>query len=418
MTCREFQMAAQRFAEPVLAAELIGEEELDDLLERVCGTGAGVSRSDVLRVLGTGVESLDGVLGGGLLGGRVVGVHCEGGGSGQELCQTLLVNSLLTYHDSTAAVVDTTGNFDILRLYTIILSRLQHDATLIASLNLPTTTPDSAQEVEDVAAQVLDRVKIMRVFDFVGVVEAVGEVRDEWEGRSSRNDMVEKEKEDVEPKKPPKRTMVPDSEDEEEDEEMLFDVTAPTTSVQEPGPEPEPEPINSKTTEQDQDSKPARTKFILIDNLPHVLNPLLKKNFVEANALAHSFLHSLTRLTKTHTLHTLLIIPTTLPRAPSPVRPHQEQRPQQPPPPPSIFSSNNAVLALGNVLGPYVDLGVLVTRVPRRKGDAGVFYREGGARGRKCEMVDVMEIVSDRWEARVGAWGTFCKGETGIRACV
>ena len=64
---------------------------------------------------------------------------------------------------------------------------------------------------------------------------------------------------------------------------------------------------------------------------------------------------------------------------------------------------------------------MLVSQMPRKKMDARVFYRDGndGNRGvkklRGVEMVSVLEVVSDRWEGRVGAWGTFIEGEKGIR---
>ena len=75
-----------------------------------------------------------------------------------------------------------------------------------------------------------------------------------------------------------------------------------------------------------------------------------------------------------------------------------------------------------SVLGPYVDLGLLVTRVPKRRLDARAFYSEagegqrGGAGVRKkgVEMVCVLEVVSDRWGGRVGAWGTFATGSDNV----
>ena len=66
-------------------------------------------------------------------------------------------------------------------------------------------------------------------------------------------------------------------------------------------------------------------------------------------------------------------------------------------------------------------MSLLVTQMPRKRMDARVFYRDGndGNRGvkklRGVEMVSVMEVVTDRWEGRGGAWGTFIDGEKGIR---
>lgn len=77
--------------------------------------------------------------------------------------------------------------------------------------------------------------------------------------------------------------------------------------------------------------------------------------------------------------------------------------------------------SLANILPRYVDVSLLVSSMPLKKMDAKVFYRDesGGHRGPKkfrgVEMVWVMEVVSDRWEGRVGAWGTFVEGEMGLK---
>jgi hypothetical protein len=80
---------------------------------------------------------------------------------------------------------------------------------------------------------------------------------------------------------------------------------------------------------------------------------------------------------------------------------------------------------LASILPRYVDKGVLVSLLPRRKMDARVFYRDegsgSGARGvagkkmRGVEMVGVLEVVSDRWEGKVGAWGAFLQSEKGLK---
>jgi hypothetical protein len=48
--------------------------------------------------------------------------------------------------------------------------------------------------------------------------------------------------------------------------------------------------------------------------------------------------------------------------------------------------------------------------------DARIHYSDTGESGKKrgVEMVGVLEVVSDRWEGRSGAWGTFCEGKDGI----
>ena len=141
--------------------------------------------------------------------------------------------------------------------------------------------------------------------------------------------------------------------------------------------------------------------------------------------MAASLFTTLTDLTRSHSLHTLLINPAHPPRASSPKRfapqnqlgPLPQQQRWNPPLPPSIFASNDAVPGLMDLLGRYTDMEILVSRIPRRSLDARVHYSDTDRSGQKrgVEMVGVLEIVSDRWEGRSGAWGTFREGKDGIR---
>jgi hypothetical protein len=226
----------------------------------------------------------------------------------QKICTTLLVTCLLQYEDSTAAVVDTTGNFDVLKLYTLIVARLSRQPHVLASLRASVGL--ELGSAEDVAAKVLDRVKIMRVFDFEGVREAVGEIRDELEGRRRRQSAERREDEAKKEETPitdrenlaknrekPKRTFVADSEDEDDDEEeeMLFESEnkpSPVSNVQDLDTTSVPEqaqPKLSGTSRQDSEtisnkSTPKTLKFILIDNLTQVLSPLLKNDIIKGSS--------------------------------------------------------------------------------------------------------------------------------------
>lgn len=202
--------------------------------------------------------------------------------------------------------MDTTGNFDVLRLFTLIIARLlscQQSQDLLAPLR-ESVGLGSDSRAEDVAAKVLDRVKIMRVFDFEGVREAVGEIRDELEGRGGGGkDTEEKEealaKEQVrvgEAKETSKRTFVPDSEgeDEDEEEEMLFESEAEVTSAKEVQQSDKmsvskrEQTVPPDTPKHDSDgipenNTPGTLKFILIDNLAQVLGPLLKQDLTQGS---------------------------------------------------------------------------------------------------------------------------------------
>jgi hypothetical protein len=135
----------------------------------------------------------------------------------------------------------------------------------------------------------------MRVFDFMGAREAVDEIRDGLEKKKNiepASKVEEKNehalKEDNAMIEPPtdklqmKRTYVADSEDEEDDEEMLFDSDATITAAAQPVRDPEPAQTEaSEAPHPETETEPGQIKIILIDNLAQVLNPLLKKDYIQ-----------------------------------------------------------------------------------------------------------------------------------------
>lgn len=64
---------------------------------------------------------------------------------------------------------------------------------------------------------------------------------------------------------------------------------------------------------------------------------------------------------------------------------------------------------------------LLVSQMPRRKSDAKALAAHGDAIGsgaekrvQGVEMVNVVEVLSDHYEGRVGAWGTFRVDSEGV----
>lgn len=386
-------------------------------------------------------------------------------------CLSLLVSSLLSpatssFH-TTAAIIDTTGNVDVLRIYTLILYRLRNQPGPRQAFQSSLPGGDDLT-VEDLAAKVLDRVKIMRVFDVIGVMEAINEIRNELDGTGKRGEVKRKESptEELVPKREDfplrqKRTVVADSED--EDDEMLFDVEEPEnmdshasfpetetqTENSRDAPAPNPLPTSEKLEETEISSTGVpRTSFILIDNLAHIITPVLRKDYVHgrfpvrpssnpiliestAHTLSHALLRSLSTLTKTNSLHTLLLNPTSFPYSPKPrpeaatsTEPTHHQRHRLPPPPPSIFSSNAAIPALTGLLSPYLDMHLLVSKMPKRKADArklaslgeDTFAPLSGEKERRhgVQMAWVVEVLMDRCGGRTEDWGSFDVGDGGV----
>jgi hypothetical protein len=231
-------------------------------------------------------------------------------------------------------VVDTTGSFDVLKLYAAIFARLHkdnavaktRDAAHAAAFGPDYAEPDGVrkftnEDVEDAAERVLGRVRIMRVFDLEGVMEAVEEV-----GRELSGDVVAPDRTDTEDnaetsptttgsaaaaaaaantpslktgeatvsknvslvvKDPPMRLEVPDSEDEEDEDEMLLDAAEQNSQKH--------TELQSGTENQDVVSKPQsiideppemvqKIEMIVIDNIAHVVSPVMKNNYVQCTS--------------------------------------------------------------------------------------------------------------------------------------
>ena len=100
-----------------------------------------------------------------------------------------IASHLLNQENDDVAFIDTTGSFSPLHLREVVTYRLLNPSKHVkyrqsgyvyakVQLKVETETEDA---IQDKAAGMLDRVKIMRVFDFAGVVEAVGEIGEVWD---------------------------------------------------------------------------------------------------------------------------------------------------------------------------------------------------------------------------------------------
>lgn len=121
-------------------------------------------------------------------------------------------------------------------------------------------------EATDRATSMLDRVKVMRVFDFAGVVEAIGEVGEMWEA-------VSQEREDAKERAPQRNKgikAIPDSDD--EFEEMLDDLPTPERSNPE-------ENVPSSTSD-----GAGQIGIIIIDTITNVVSSMMSKSQIQGTA--------------------------------------------------------------------------------------------------------------------------------------
>jgi hypothetical protein len=221
------------------------------------------------------------------------------------------------------------------------------------------------------ALKLLDRLKISKVFDFVGLTEAIDEVRDMLQAKSSS----------LGDEPPPPRATIADSEDEEE--EML---DGPDLGDEASKPEARPDELRP----------PAR--LLIIDNISHVTSPLIKSNYPQGQALLTAMMRSLGHLTRTHDLCTVVF-------GTAMVKSSADDETL------SLFKSCTIRPVLGDGLGYLLDVHMYLHQQPSRTTIAAT----DGAQEpqRPAGMVSVLEVVQDRNAGRFGRWGAFAKGNCG-----
>jgi hypothetical protein len=87
MAAPQMPKTPARPAEPLLASQVISDQELYHLLEAACN-GDGAKKRNQGELLSVGIKSLDDALGGGIVGGRVVGMSDEAGAGGSAVSST------------------------------------------------------------------------------------------------------------------------------------------------------------------------------------------------------------------------------------------------------------------------------------------------------------------------------------------
>ncbi|MCJ1377927.1 hypothetical protein MMC17_001023 [Xylographa soralifera] len=351
----------------------------------------------------TSCATLDDALHGGFRYGEITSL-AGASGMGKTLISLHAIASHLIAHPAgEAAIIDTTGSFSPLRLRDIIVCRLhqtglvryQQSGYVYEKVSVEVKV-ESLESLRARAAEMLDRVKVMRVFDFAGVIEAIGEARDLCE----RNDHSSRE---VETERVHKREEVANSEDEED--EVTFSK------------EPEDKHAQDKET-----SSGGSLQMIVVDNIGNLvtnamsknqtegLQPLLKSpltiprandSFSALALLTHS-LRILSHLTTSNSLCTLLvngIVSNT-----SSTKSSFHGRAYHPSDNVSIFASNSGKPALGRTYTYLIDTSIFLSMVPKTQDDAEVAF---GGRTGTLISVGTLEVLKDRYGEREGEWGVF-----------
>jgi len=371
------------------------------------------------RKLATAHPTLGRALDGGLEYGAVTCLSAETSSTGAEgLTLSLLVSHLLASNEqhydsstaptsvrseakappvlakSTATVIDTTLAFPIARLHHLLLLATRKRAPASTSAQGTGANDDGEAQAKADAMQALSRVKLMKCFDFVGLTECLAEVRADLELGSSPRDTVDQV---ARRRAPPKGTI---SDSEASDDEEILDAPSPPSARQ---------PTRQAPTEQPRPQRRPHEScgLLIINTLTQPFAPLLKNNHAQAQDLLASLMRSLVHSTRMHGLCTLVL---------NSANSYSQAKDEAP----SIFTDCVLRPALGKAFTSLLDTHLLVHSIPRSAADARAIYgeAEGKVRGKQkqgaeVEMVNVMEVLQDRHDGKVGRWAAFAVDDDG-----
>ena len=286
------------------------------------------------RRLASGHDALDSALQGGFDYGKLTALNAEANDPhATAVTHAILIQHLRPSSHARATVIDGSLGFDVGTVYDALVRR----------------------DGEQAALAVLERLQIMKIFDFVGLTEALAELRETLDT----------------PARAPNGT-VQDSQD-----EMLDSLTPP--------------PVSGSHG----------SHFLLISDLSQLAAPMLRTNHTREQALLAATLRSLTHLSRMHNVCTVILnSATAFPKT-------EEARSQ--------FASCTLRPGLGRTLAGAVDLECLVHKVPVTSEGARVLYGDGSGRSSEVRMKGVLEVLSDRSAGRVARWAGFDVNEGELR---
>lgn len=286
-----------------------------------------------------------------------------------------MASHLLTYKLGEVAFIDTTGSFSPLRLRNVLAYRLeakiQHNSYQETGYMYEKRTSaleSSKEAMIEKATSMLDRVKVMRVFDFAGVAEAISEVNELMEEVTQK------------PKKPPivavgKRSdEVGDSEEELDEEDQGL---------------------------KGSDSSSNPIGMVILDTITNVVSAMMAKSQVQGQALLASFMQSLHHLTSRH--HICTILTNAAVGKNSSNNPEYQRGPREDV---SIFSSTMGKPALGKTFTFLIDTSVFLSTVPKTSDDATIAFGDGG-QATSYQKALILEVLKDRCGTREGRWAAF-----------
>ena len=241
----------------------------------------------------------------------------------------------------------------------------------------------SQEAVAEKATSMLDRVKVMRVFDLAGAVEAIGEIKEL---------MMEERVRKVE--KPPvvgfakRKGEIGDSEEELDEEDG--------ESQAEPG----RESVNLSDL-QNIEPHSGPIGMVIFDTITNVVSAMMAKSQVQGQALLASFMRSLHHLTSRHHICTILTNAAVGRNISN--NPEYQHGPREDV---SIFSSTMGKPALGKTFTYLIDTSIFLSTVPKTSDDAAIAFG-GEEKATLYQKAHILEVLKDRCGTREGRWAAF-----------
>ena len=268
------------------------------------------------------------------------------------------------------ALIDTTGGFSVLRLRDVLVFRLKARWQRRGGYGDGRAREGGGDFAEE-AAEMLGRVRVMRVFDLVGVMEALGEIG-EKKGKEREIRQEERKRE------------IEDSEDEDEDSG-------------DGGTEMQPR-------NDDEDQKGGGNSsvgMIVIDTITNVVSSVVSQSPIQGQALLARCMRTIQHLTTRHQLCSILI------NSAVGLRPSANpQHRLMPDDDVSIFASSLGKPALGKAFTFFIDTSVFLSLMPKTQEDATTAYGDFD-RGRTWSKAIVLEVLKDKKGTREGRWAGF-----------
>ncbi|EME48567.1 hypothetical protein DOTSEDRAFT_39891 [Dothistroma septosporum NZE10] len=299
--------------------------------------------------LATGVRDIDSAFDGGFDYGVVHCITSQPDHGIKELVQGLICSCICSSPRATAKVIDSTLSFDVRRLFQVLQASMKDCS-------------------EQQTLEVLDHVKITKVFDHVGATEGLAEL----EERVKIDALAAAELPQGAVQVLPKSTI----EDSDDDEADMLDS--------------HPKLDNAAPEEPSVDgfagSPPGA--LLVIDNISQLFQPIIKNNYIHGQALLAQFMRTVTLLTRRHGFCTVIVS-----SAAAKTVPEDERL--------SLFESCDFRPALGDELGYLMDVHFYLHQIlAKRVGEARV-------QGEHPESVSMLEVISDQARGRYGRYAAF-----------